>query len=90
MVGLVVVAIGMCWGGMHGYAINPARDFGPRLFTLAAGFSDTGFADGVFLVPIVGPLLGGLAGAMVYDLLVRPFLPPRQAGGANGGSGQHA
>ena len=33
MIGLVVVAIGMSFGGMHGYAINPARDFGPRLFT---------------------------------------------------------
>ena len=32
MIGLVVVAIGMSFGGMHGYAINPARDFGPRLF----------------------------------------------------------
>jgi glycerol uptake facilitator protein len=80
MVGLVVVAIGVSWGGMHGYAINPARDVGPRLFTLAAGFKNTGFADGVFLVPILGPLAGGLAGAAVYDLLVRPFLPGRQIG----------
>src|SRR5580704_14766208 len=38
LVGLVVVVIGMSFGGMHGYAINPARDFGPRLFTVAAGF----------------------------------------------------
>src|SRR2546423_861798 len=36
MIGLVVVAIGMSFGGMHGYAINPARDFGPRLFALSA------------------------------------------------------
>jgi glycerol uptake facilitator protein len=79
MVGLVVVAIGVSWGGMHGYAINPARDFGPRLFTLAAGFQNAGFTTGVFWVPIIGPLLGGLAGATVYDLLVRPFLPPRPA-----------
>src|SRR5262249_6067162 len=43
LIGLVVVAIGISWGGMHGYAINPARDFGPRLFTLAAGFQTTGF-----------------------------------------------
>jgi glycerol uptake facilitator protein len=74
-IGLVVVAIGMSWGGMHGYAINPARDFGPRLFTLAAGFKNTGFADGVFVVPIVGPLLGGLAGALVYDGLIGRHLP---------------
>src|SRR5262245_14685889 len=76
LVALVVVAIGISWGGMHGYAINPARDLGPRLFTLAAGFRDTGFGDGTFVVPIVGPLLGGLLGALAYDRLVRPYVPP--------------
>jgi glycerol uptake facilitator protein len=76
LIGLVVLAIGISWGGMHGYAINPARDLGPRLFTLAAGFQNTGFADHTFVVPIVGPLLGGLVGALVYDGLIRPFLPP--------------
>lgn len=75
LIGLVVVAIGVSWGGMHGYAINPARDFGPRLFTLAAGFSNTGFTDHVWLVPIFGPLVGGILGALVYDCLIRPFLP---------------
>jgi glycerol uptake facilitator protein len=60
---------------MHGYAINPARDFGPRLFTLAAGFQNTGFEDQAYLVPIVGPLLGGLIGALAYDGIIRPFLP---------------
>jgi glycerol uptake facilitator protein len=75
MVGLIVVAIGVSWGGMHGYAINPARDFGPRLFTLAAGFQNTGFGTNAWWVPIVGPLAGGLLGAAAYDGLVRPFLP---------------
>ena len=75
LVGLVVVAIGVSWGGMHGYAINPARDLGPRLFALAAGFHDTGFANGVFVVPIVGPLLGGLSGALIYERLIRPYVP---------------
>jgi glycerol uptake facilitator protein len=75
-IGLVVVAIGVSWGGMHGYAINPARDFGPRLFTLAAGFRNTGFDTHAFWVPIAGPLLGGLVGALLYDSLIRPFLPP--------------
>jgi glycerol uptake facilitator protein len=79
-VGLVVVAIGVSWGGMHGYAINPARDLGPRLFTLAAGFRNTGFSDGTFLVPIVGPLLGGLLGALVYDQMIRPHVPPTSRG----------
>ena len=77
MIGLVVVVIGMAFGGMHGYAINPARDFGPRLFTVVAGFKNNGLTDGsmVFWVPIVGPLLGGLIGGFVYDMGIRRFLP---------------
>jgi glycerol uptake facilitator protein len=78
-IGLVVVAIGICWGGMHGYAINPARDFGPRLFTLVAGFKNTGFESHAWWVPIVGPLIGGLVGALVFDWLIRPYLPARSA-----------
>jgi glycerol uptake facilitator protein len=76
MIGLVVVAIGMSFGGMHGYAINPARDFGPRLFTAIAGFRNNGLTDGsrVWWVPVVAPLLGGLVGAAVYDFGVRRFL----------------
>jgi glycerol uptake facilitator protein len=76
MIGLVVVAIGMSFGGMHGYAINPARDFGPRLFTALAGFKNNGLTDGprVWWVPVLAPLLGGLAGAAVYDFGIRRFL----------------
>ena len=77
LIALVVVGIGMSWGAMHGYAINPARDFGPRLFTAAAGFRNNGLTDGsgVFWVPIVGPLIGGLLGAVVYHHAIRRFLP---------------
>ena len=78
MIGLVVVAIGMSFGGMHGYAINPARDFGPRLFTVFAGFRNNGLTDGthVWWIPLVAPLLGGLAGASIYDFGIRRFLRP--------------
>lgn len=77
MVGLVVVAIGMAFGGLHGYAINPARDFGPRLLSVAAGFKNNGLTDGsgVWWVPVVGPLVGGLIGGAVYDYGIRRFLP---------------
>ena len=77
LIGAVVVVIGMAFGGMHGYAINPARDFGPRLLTVAAGFKNNGLTDGsmVFWVPIVGPILGGILGAAAYDWGVRRFLP---------------
>jgi len=76
MIGLVVVAIGISFGGMHGYAINPARDFGPRLFTVAAGFRNNGITDGsrIWWVPVVAPLLGGVIGAAVYDFGIRRFL----------------
>lgn len=77
LIGLVVVVIGMSFGGMHGYAINPARDFGPRLFTVIAGFKNNGLSDGqkVFWVPIVAPILGGIIGAAAYDLGIRRWLP---------------
>lgn len=79
LIGLVVVGIGISFGGMHGYAINPARDFGPRLFTVVAGFKNNGLTDGTnaFWVPIAGPILGGLVGAGVYDLGIRRFLAAR-------------
>ncbi len=82
MIGLIVVAIGMSFGGMHGYAINPARDFGPRLFTAVAGFKNNGLTDGarVWWVPVIGPLLGGLIGAAVYDFGIRPFLRAVRSG----------
>ncbi len=77
VIGLIVVAIGMSMGGMHGYAINPARDFGPRLLSVAAGFKNNGLTDGsgVFWIPIIAPILGGLIGAAVYDFGIRRFLP---------------
>jgi glycerol uptake facilitator protein len=80
MIGAIVVVIGMGFGGLHGFAINPARDFGPRLFTVAAGFKNNGLTDGirVFWVPIVGPLMGGIIGSAAYDLGVRRFLPVKE------------
>lgn len=76
MIGLVVVAIGMSFGAMHGYAINPARDLGPRLFTVVAGFRNNGITDGarVWWVPVIAPLIGGLIGAGLYDFAIRRFL----------------
>ena len=71
-----MVAIGMSFGGMHGYPINPARDFGPRLFTAVVGFRNNGLTDGssAWIVPIAGPLLGGIVGAAIYDFGIRRFL----------------
>jgi MIP family channel proteins len=77
IVGLLVVLIGMTMGFNCGYAINPARDLGPRLFTLLAGWGGEVFRAGNywFWVPIIGPLIGGVLGARVYDLLIGRYLP---------------
>ncbi len=76
-VGLTVVAIGMAFGVNAGYAINPARDFGPRLFTALAGWGGEVFtaANAFWWVPIVGPCVGGVVGGTAYDLCIRDRHP---------------
>ncbi len=78
LVGSVVLLIGMTFGYNSGYAINPARDLGPRLFTAVAGWGGEVFraGGGWWWVPIVGPCLGGILGGAVYDLLVGRHHPP--------------
>jgi glycerol uptake facilitator protein len=78
IVGLIVVAIGMAWGTNAGYAINPARDLGPRLASFFTGYGTAWRdqnGDFYFWVPILGPLVGGLIGAGLYDLLIGRSLP---------------
>jgi glycerol uptake facilitator len=80
LVGLAVVAIGLSFGANAGYAINPARDFGPRLVALIEGWGkiampgDYGNVNTYFWIPIVGPFLGGVIGAIVYDFGIRDTL----------------
>jgi glycerol uptake facilitator protein len=80
IVGFVVVAIGLSFGANAGYAINPARDFGPRLFAAIAGWGkvalpgDYGNVNTYFWIPIIGPFLGGLIGAIIYDFGIRDTL----------------
>jgi glycerol uptake facilitator protein len=81
IIGLAVVVIGMSLGALSGYAINPARDFGPRLASWVTGWSTAMRSaaghqgDVYFWVPIVGPLIGGAIGAYLYDGLIGRFLP---------------
>jgi MIP family channel proteins len=72
VVGLLVVLIGATFGFNAGYAINPARDFGPRLFTLTAGWGMEVFraGNGWWWVPILGPLVGGIIGGWAYDFFI--------------------
>jgi glycerol uptake facilitator protein len=70
LVGLIVFGIGLSLGGPTGYAINPARDLGPRLAHSVLPVAGKGGSDwGYAWVPVVGPILGGVAGALVYTAL---------------------
>ncbi|WP_234897709.1 MIP/aquaporin family protein [Mycolicibacterium vanbaalenii] len=78
IVGLLVVAIGMAWGTNAGYAINPARDFGPRLMSFLTGYGGAWrdqYGNLYFWVPILGPLIGAVVGGALYKYCVARFLP---------------
>lgn len=70
LVGGTVLAVGLCLGGPSGYAINPARDFGPRLFGLVIGTK--GLFEGIYWLaaPVIGPVIGAVLGAFTYDWFV--------------------
>ncbi|MDA8351720.1 MAG: aquaporin family protein [Firmicutes bacterium] len=88
VIGLTVAMIGGSFGTLTGFALNPARDFGPRLFAWVAGWDSIALPGpgGYFWVPILGPIIGGLLGGVIYDKLVRRYLqskdeiPAGQAG----------
>jgi glycerol uptake facilitator protein len=68
LVGLLVFAIGLSLGGPTGYAINPARDLGPRIMHAILPIPGKGPSDWAYAwVPVLAPLLGGMAGAGLYD-----------------------
>ena len=83
LIGAAVLLIGATFGFNSGYAINPARDLGPRLFTFVAGWGGEVFraGGGWWWVPIVGPLIGGVLGGSVYDGLIARHHPPEAAAG---------
>ncbi|MEO8427040.1 MAG: MIP/aquaporin family protein [Verrucomicrobiota bacterium] len=70
LVGLLVLSIGVSLGGPTGYAINPARDLGPRIAHFVLPIAGKGHSDWQYAwIPIVGPLVGGTLGALFYRLL---------------------
>ena len=72
LVGVLVLGIGISLGGPTGYAINPARDLGPRLAHSLLPIDGKGGSDwGYAWVPVVGPIIGGVLGALIY----RTFWP---------------
>ncbi|XP_051948916.1 aquaporin-3-like [Xyrauchen texanus] len=75
LVGAVVLVIGISMGSNSGYAINPARDFGPRLFCYIAGWGDEVFraGHGWWWIPLVATCAGALVGSLLYELLIGYF-----------------
>jgi glycerol uptake facilitator protein len=68
LIGLLVVGIGMSLGGPTGYAINPARDLGPRIAHAILPIAGKGPSDwGYAWIPVVGPIIGGILGALAFD-----------------------
>ncbi|GAB6179679.1 glycerol uptake facilitator protein GlpF [Desulfotomaculum defluvii] len=67
VVGLLILAIGLSLGGPTGYAINPARDLGPRIAHAVLPIAGKGHSDwGYAWIPVVGPIIGGVLGAVFY------------------------
>ena len=70
LVGVLVLGIGLSLGGPTGYAINPARDLGPRIAHALLPVAGKGSSDwGYAWIPVVAPIVGGLAGAGLYSLV---------------------
>jgi glycerol uptake facilitator protein len=84
VVGFIVLAVGISFGANSGYAINPARDFGPRMFAWIAGWGkvampgDYGNISAYFWIPIVGPLIGAGLAAPLYEFGIRGILKARK------------
>jgi glycerol uptake facilitator protein len=81
IIGFLIVAIGLSFGLNTGYAINPARDFGPRLWiAIVSGGASLAADNYYFWVPIVAPLLGGVAGAFLFDYTIGKVLQAKMLG----------
>jgi glycerol uptake facilitator protein len=70
LIGLLVLGIGLSLGGPTGYAINPARDLGPRIAHAVLPIAGKGGSDwGYSWIPVVAPIVGGILGALAYTIL---------------------
>lgn len=79
LIGLLIAAIGGAFGPLTGFAMNPARDFGPKVFAFFAGWGDVAFTGArdipYFLVPLIAPFVGALVGAWGYRRFIGKNLP---------------
>ncbi|MEU8351881.1 MULTISPECIES: MIP/aquaporin family protein [Streptomyces] len=86
VIGMIVLVIGLTFGPNAGYAINPARDFGPRLWAYFAGWGEIALPgtyewfSNYWWIPIAGPLAGGVVGVLVYDAFIGQIVAARARG----------
>jgi len=78
LIGLLIAVIGSAMGPLTGFAMNPARDFGPKLMTFIMGWGEVSFTGGrdipYFLVPVFAPIVGACLGALAYRGLIARHL----------------
>ncbi|GLX88017.1 aquaporin [Pseudomonas fragi] len=83
LIGLLIAVIGSSMGPLTGFAMNPARDFGPKLMTFFAGWGEVSFTGArdipYFLVPIFAPIVGACLGAAIYRGMIARHLPAVEA-----------
>lgn len=92
LIGVLIAVIGGSLGPLTGFAMNPARDFGPKFFAFLAGWGDMALTGGkdipYFIVPILAPICGALFGGWLYPKAIGVYLPgnnctlPNQCEGA--------
>ncbi len=79
LIGILVAVIGAAMGPLTGFAMNPARDFGPKIFAFFAGWGKMAMTGGrdipYFIVPIIAPVIGACLGAACYSYLIGKNLP---------------
>ncbi|OAN17032.1 aquaporin [Photobacterium jeanii] len=79
LIGILIAIIGGSLGPLTGFAMNPARDFGPKFFAFLAGWGDIALSGGkdipYMIVPIVAPILGASFGAWLYPKAIALYLP---------------
>jgi glycerol uptake facilitator protein len=82
LVGLLVAVIGASFGSLTGFAMNPARDFGPKIVAYFSGWGPIAFTGGrdipYFIVPIIAPIVGACLGVLGYKLFFSHFLVNHQ------------
>lgn len=82
LIGILIAVIGGAMGPLTGFAMNPARDFGPKLFALISGWGTNALTGGhylpYFIIPMTGPIIGALLGALGYRTMIGNNLPCNQ------------